>query len=78
MKHELPPKRGTPEWEEELRQSQASVEAYFTYVVGPYDPNAPPTVRVHINPNSGLVTQMPSEDQQPIPDTTGLFQKTHK
>lgn len=75
MKHELPPKRGTPEREEERRQSQASVEAYFTYVVGPYDPNAPTTVRVYIDPNSGLMTQIPPEDQQLIPDDTGLFQK---
>lgn len=75
MHNEGPPKRGTPEWKKEQRESAASVEAYFTDVVGPYDPNAPDTIRVAINPNSGMVEQILPEDQQPIPDDTGLFQK---
>jgi len=68
-----PPRCGTAAWEAEHQASQASVEAYFRDVVGPYNPNAPTTVRVFINPNSGMVEQMPEED--PVLDDTGLFQR---
>lgn len=70
-------KRGTPEWLQEQEESKKSVERFFEDTVGPYDPNAPKTIRTYINPNSGLLTQIPPEDQRPIPDDTGLFQK-HK
>lgn len=69
------PKWGTPEWIQEQEESRRSVKNYFTNVIGPYDPNAPSTVNVYINPKSGLLENIPPEDQQPIEDTTGLFQK---
>ena len=43
--------------------------------VGPYDPNALNTVKLSINPKSGLLENITPEDQRPIEDTTGLFQK---
>lgn len=72
------PKRGTEQWEKEHQESQNSVETYFTYVVGPPDPNAGDTIQVHIDPKSGLVEPILPADQQPIPDDTGLFQPKGK
>lgn len=69
------PRWGTEQWIKEEQESKQSVKRYFMDTVGPYDPNALNTVKLSINPKSGLLENITPEDQRPIEDTTGLFQK---
>lgn len=68
------PQRGTTEWKNERAKSDRLTQAYWKYIVGlgPIDTTVPTTIPLQFTPG-GLIEQIPTEDEQPIPDTSGLF-----